>query len=290
MEKKAVLCPECRKLISGYVDKCPHCGLKNPVGKGKFLNLIGGNSHSFTKAIIIINVVIFAITMLVSILFSSTSPMGKDMLGLLPSPSILSFEILGWARIGRIRTGEWWTLISAMFLHGGLIHILFNMLWVRDLAPVTEKLFSPHKMLIIYILSGIVGNLVAVYTPLVANTLIGTQMNSHPVVGASGAVFGLMGAIIAFGKKRGGFFGRELVRQLGMWAAILIFMGFVIPRVSNAAHIGGFVSGFLIGLVLPTRDKSFSNLFYIILGTGIILLCGYSFVRMLNRLIAIISQ
>ncbi len=286
---QSILCPECRKLISHYVDKCPHCGLENPARKKQFMRLIGGNRKSFVKAIITINVVFFVISYLLPIFIPSGAPMGRGMLGI-PSPSNIALNLLGWADIRMVLNGEWWVLITAVFLHGGILHIVFNMMWVRDLAPQTEMLFSPHKMIIIYILSGIGGNLIAISTPVIAHLLFSAQMPMAPVIGASGAVFGLMGGIIAFGKKRGGFFGRQVVRQLGMWALILIVMGFLIPGVSNSAHIGGFITGFLIGHLIPLQDSSFTNKLYVLLGNAIILVCAYSFLRMVMRMVSIIGN
>lgn len=288
-DSQSMLCPECRKLISHYVDKCPHCGLENPARKKRFMNLIGGNRKSFVKAIITLNVIFFVVSYFLPIFIPSGAPMGRGMLGI-PSPSNIALSLMGWADIRMVWNGEWWVLITAIFLHGGILHIVFNMMWVRDLAPQTEILFSPHKMIIIYILSGIGGNLLAIYTPLMARLLFSYQMPIAPVIGASGAVFGLMGGIIAFGKKRGGFFGRQVVRQFGMWALILIVMGFLIPGVSNSGHIGGFVTGFTIGYLIPLRDSSFTKKLYVFLGNAIILVCAFSFLRMSMRLVSSIGS
>lgn len=289
-ERQSILCPNCRKLISGYLSECPHCGLKSPSQKQKFYRFIGMNRQSFVKAIIIINVAYFVISYLLPFVLPASIPSGRGAGGLLPSPGSTALNLLGWAEIGAVQRGNWWVLITATFLHGGILHILFNMLWVRDLGPQTEILFSPHKMLIIYIFSGVGGNIAAIYTPVFAREFLRISMMDYPVIGASGAVFGLMGAIIAFGRKRGGFWGRQLVRQLGMWAAILMFMGFIFPGISNAGHIGGFISGFVIGQLMPLRNKASSNGFFVVLGAGTIVLCGYAFFRMFIRLVSILAS
>ena len=284
----SILCPNCQKLISDYVEVCPHCNLKNPAKKQRALRLIGGAHKSFVKTIITLNVILFIASYLLPLFIRGDFPSGRGMFGLLPSPSWKSLYLLGWADIRLLSSGYWWVLITATFLHGGVLHVLFNMLWVRDLAPQTEILFSPYKMLIVYILSGVCGNLVAVFTPLLGQFIPMIDTRFVPVIGASGAVFGLMGAIVAFGRKRGGVFGRQLVRQLGMWAVILIGMGFVFPGVSNAAHIGGFISGFLIGLLLPLNDTALSRGVFSILGTGLIGVCLLSFVLMVSRIISLV--
>ncbi len=289
-ERQSIICPGCGKLVSDYVEQCPHCQLKNPGQKQKLLSTFGFNIRSFVKPIIAINVVFFIISYALPLFIPTHMPMGRDFLGLLPSPSYVSLNLLGWADIRLMLAGNWWVLVTAVFLHGGILHILFNMLWVRDLGPQTEYLFGPHKMLVIFILSGIAGNLVAVFTPLVANTFLGTQMPLVPVIGASGAVFGLMGAIIAFGKKRGGLFGRQLVRQMGMWALILIVMGFLLPGVSNAAHIGGFIGGFIIGQILSIRWFSANGSTAFWLAVAVMGLCVYSFLMMVFRLFSLVSR
>ncbi len=286
-QNKAVLCPNCRKLISDYSTECPHCGLKSPVKKQKLYKVLGSSSRSFTKTIITINIVFFVAAFLLPVIIPLNVPNFQRSLGILPAPSSQALGLLGWAEIGIFLRGDWWVLITAMFLHGGVLHILFNMLWVRDLAPQTEALFSPHKMIIIYVLSGVGGNLAALFTPVIARDFLSISMGNYPVVGASGAVFGLIGAIIAFGKKRGGFWGRQVVRQLGMWAAIMIAMGFLFPGISNAGHIGGFITGYLVGRLMPIQQSNSGNRIYILIGTGLIILCGYSFVQMLLRLIYI---
>ncbi len=289
-EKKAVICPGCGKLVSDYLDNCPYCDLKHPAKKQRLLSTFGFNTRSFVKPLIVINVIFFIMSYALPLFIPIKVPMGRDFLGMIPSPSHVSLNLMGWADIRLIAAGNWWVLVTAIFLHGGFLHILFNMLWVRDLGPQTEYLFGPHKMLIIFVLSGIAGNLVAVFTPFFANSLLGTRMALLPVIGSSGAVFGLMGAIIAFGRKRGGIYGRQLVRQMGMWALILIVMGFLLPGVSNAAHIGGFIGGFVIGQLLSLnqqRTGGSAALWGALVASGI---CLFSFLNMFYRLLNIISS
>lgn len=286
-DNQSMLCPSCGKLISNYQEECPYCGLKSPARKQSLYRLMGIGQRNFTKIIISLNVAFFVLSFLLPIFLPFNIPIFQKSFGILPSPSSHSLSLLGWADISMIKHGYWWVLITAMFLHGGILHILFNMLWVRDLAPQTEILFSPHKMVIIYILSGVGGNLAAMYFPVIARTMLTIPMNNYPVIGASGAVFGLMGAIIAFGRKKGGFWGRQIVRQLGKWAAILIFMGFLFPGVSNTGHIGGFISGFIVGQMMPLHNSPSKDKVYITLSIGLILTCAYAFLQAALRIIEI---
>ena len=246
--------------------------------------------RSYVKVIITIAVALFVVSYLIPFFISVDVPSGTDMFGLLPSPSSVALNLLGWADIRLLLAGNWWVLVTAIFLHGGILHILFNMLWVRDLAPQVEVLFGPHNMLSLYVISGIGGNLVALFSPVILNMVLGLRMPSYPVVGASGAVFGLMGAMIAFGRKRGGFFGRQMARQIGMWALILIVMGFLFPGVSNAAHIGGFIVGFVIAYLMSLQTNPAQSTVGTVLAVIVSVTCLVSFFMMAMRLLQIVAR
>ena len=102
--------------------------------------------------------------------------------------------------------GEWWTLVTAIYLHGGVLHILFNVLWIRQLGPAVEELYGPARCFVIFTVSGAAG--------FVVSNLLGVPFT----VGASGSIFGLLGAMVAFGRRRGGVFGSHgpaSVRSVG---------------------------------------------------------------------------
>jgi rhomboid protease GluP len=289
-DRGSILCPRCKKLISDYVEECPHCNLKNPARKEAIFSRLMIFRRSYVKVIISITAVFLVVSYLIPFFISIDVPTGRDMFGLIPSPSSVSLNLLGWADIRLVLAGNWWVLVTAIFLHGGILHILFNMLWVRDLAPQVEILFGPHNMLTLYVLSGIGGNLVALFSPIILNMLFGLRMPSYPVVGASGAVFGLMGAMIAFGRKRGGFFGRQMARQIGMWALILIVMGFLFPGISNAAHIGGFVTGLLVAYLLFLQKNPAQSTVATIIAIIVSGICLLSFLMMAMRLVQIVAR
>jgi rhomboid protease GluP len=85
---------------------------------------------------------------------------------------------------------------------------------------------------------------------------VASNFLGHPfTIGASGAIFGLLGAMVAFGQKRGGTFGAMVLRQYGQWALLLFVLGFLMPGVNNVAHAGGFVGGFAAGLALALAER-----------------------------------
>ncbi len=244
-----------------------------------------GNHLSFVNAIIVVNVAFFVASYLLPLFTSGEVATSRGMFGM-PAPSVAALERLGGAYLSGVLYGEWWRLVNSIFLHGGPLHILFNMIWVKNLGTPAENLLSPQKMVIIYIISGIVGNLVAITLP-VFGLFLGFNTRPVFVIGASGAVFGLMGAIISYGRKRGGYLGRHLVRQLGMWAAVIIAMGFVVSRISNSAHIGGLVAGLILGQTMPLRDSFSSKQLNLVLSLLVIGVSLYSFFMMFTRLLSI---
>ncbi|MGK0290250.1 MAG: rhomboid protease GluP [bacterium] len=248
------------------------------------------------KAIIAVNTLFFIFSYLVPFILPDelSQPLRKGMFGLLPSPSSLSLKLLGWADLGAVQRGDWWVLITAIFLHGGVLHIIFNLLWVKDLGSVAEDIFTPSKMLFIYVLSGIFGNVVAVYTPSVLNELFSTNIRPVSVVGASGSVFGLLGSLIGFGFKRGGDIGTAIIKQFGKWAILLIGIGFLFPNVSNSAHVGGCLAGIVLGYIVPFKEPSYSyqekKRQPAILGIVTAGVCLFSFLMMATRFYEILQE
>ena len=159
------------------------------------------------------------------------------------APSNRALQILGATGSYPWAQGEWWTVITAMYLHGGILHILFNVLWIRQLGPAVEELYGPARLFVIFTVSGVLGFLVS--------NVLGVPFT----VGASGSIFGLLGAMVAFGRRRGGVFGTMVLRQYGQWAILLFALGFFMSGVNNLAHAGGFLGGLASGLVLSLAER-----------------------------------
>jgi rhomboid protease GluP len=146
-----------------------------------------------------------------------------------------------------VLAGEYWRLVASMFLHIGLVHLLVNSWALYQLGSLFEILLGSVSLLVVYFLSGIAGS--------VASVMFSRADLS---AGASGAIFGLMGALIAFLLKRREMLtpqARSLLMQLLLWAGINVFLGFSIPGIDNAAHLGGAAAGFLLGLGLRPRFR-----------------------------------
>jgi rhomboid protease GluP len=233
----SVVCPSCGKLVGVNDEKCLNCGRRNP-GMWGFTPLFRrlGQDFGFTGAVIGGCVALYAAALLLD-----PAGMGSGALFSLLSPTTRSLFVLGASgAIPVFELGRWWTVLSAAWLHGGLLHILFNMLWVRQLAPETAEAYGPARMVIIYTLAGVSGffasSLVGHYLYFLPSFLGGARFT----VGASAPIFGLLGAIVHYGRRRG---SSVVGRQALTYAVVLGLFGFVMPGIDNWAHLGGFLGG-----------------------------------------------
>jgi rhomboid protease GluP len=143
-----------------------------------------------------------------------------------------------------VAEGEAWRLLTSVFLHSSFVHLALNMISLYFLGSFAEVTFGRGRFLALYFISGIAGGLAYLYFgPLTA-----------PAVGASGAIFGLLGGVFGFALRRGTFsLQNPIISQLLILTAINLFLGATIPNVSNTAHIGGLLGGLVYGwLFAPT--------------------------------------
>src|SRR5262249_41924595 len=139
--------------------------------------------------------------------------------------------------------GQWWTLFTAIYLHGSLLHIVFNLVWINQLAPAVEDLYGRSRLVVIFTVAGVVG--------FVLSNAVGVPAP----IGASGAIFGLLGAMVRYGRSRGGVYGMAVFRQYWQWSLVLFVMGFLMPGVNDLAHAGGFLGGYVAALVVGHADQ-----------------------------------
>ena len=257
MPPTPMLCPRCRRLIDHGEARCPHCGLPLPGS----LAPLGGVLHrlhapqDFVRGLIWVNAVLFVL----SILFSAGGPrLSIDPLTFL-APDTRNLVRLGASGTLPIdQMGRWWTLISASYLHGGLLHILFNMSALRQLALLIIREFGTYRMFTIYTLAGIAG--------FFTSYLAGVPLT----VGASAGLCGLVGAALYYGKRRGGIYGRAVYRQTSGWIVGLILIG-LMPGINNWAHGGGLVAGMAAAWGLDYLERRAESLFDRLLG-GLLML------------------
>ena len=167
------------------------------------------------------------------------------------SPSGQSLELLG--ATGKVPLDvyhRYWTLISANYLHGGILHIFFNMAAFRQLGLLVAREYGVYRMFIIYSLGGVVGFAVS-YLALVPWT-----------IGASASVCSLAGALLYYGKSRGGVYGRTIYKQIGVWVIILFIFGLLMPVINNWGHGGGIAAGIGLGFLLGYQENKKENIFH----------------------------
>ena len=234
----AILCPRCHKIVSAEAETCPHCGQRKPGLWGATATIRKlGLQLNFPHLITVFCGVLYLLALALdpSAIFQTQGLMQ------ILSPSIQASFKLGVTGTVPIFSYElWWTPITAIYLHGGLLHIFFNMMWVRQLGPVVEELFGPFRLFAIFTIAGITG--------FIASTLAGHELT----LGASGSIFGLLAAAIAYGRRAG---SQLFTRQFLQWAVLLFVMGFIMPGVDNWAHGGGFVGGYAAAYVFSRSSE-----------------------------------
>jgi len=180
-----------------------------------------------TTALVLINVLVF-LAMVASSAGSSTGQL----------------QINWGSNFGPYTTdGEWWRVLTSLFVHFGIIHLAFNMWVLAGCGPLVERLYGSIRYLFVYLVAGTAGTLLSIWR--------------HPSVnsaGASGAIFGVYGALLAAMLASGGHVPGSVVRPLRNSAIVFcvyaLTAGLVSAGVDNAAHVGGLVSGFLVGLAI----------------------------------------
>lgn len=246
----STLCPSCGKLVGVNDEVCWSCGRKRPGMWGLTSVLRGlGQDLGFVQAVIGGSVLLY-------LLMLAVDPQGIRTSGLFnllaPSTeSLLRFGASGSYPVFRL--DRWWTLLSAGWLHGGLLHIGFNVYWVRFLAPQTAELYGAGRMVIIYTLSSLAGFALSS----IANHLLHPYVQ-HLTVGASAPILGLLGALVYYGRRT----GSSALRQMAWsYALFMLVFGFLMRGVDNYAHVGGFAGGYLAGLLLdPMRPERGNHL------------------------------
>ncbi|MGE0451802.1 MAG: rhomboid family intramembrane serine protease [Vicinamibacterales bacterium] len=235
----SVVCPSCGSLVGVNDDRCYTCGRANP-GMWGFAPAIRqlGADLGFVPLVIGASAALYALTLIASgnrmqIFgggFNILAPSGQALIVFGASGALPVFGL-----------GAWWSVLSATWLHGSLLHILFNMMWVRDIGPTSVDVIGPGRTVIIYVVSGICGfllsSLAGAYLPPLP-LLRGAQLT----VGASASIFGLLGALVHYGQKSGSSLIHGQARQ---WALILFVYGLIMPGIDNFAHAGGFVGGYV---------------------------------------------
>ena len=235
----SLVCAHCGKLIGINEPSCPYCGAWRPglFGFAPVLQRLVGNRLDLVSLILVTCITLYAVALLLQ---PEALASGGGMLSFL-SPGNRALYQLGMTGGAAWGLGWWWTLLTANYLHGGLLHIFFNMMWVRNLAPAATEVYGPARTFVLFNISGAAG------------FYLSNVMSGAPTIGASGGIFGLLAALIVYGRRRG---NSMMSAQLWQWALILAFFGFIMPGVNNWAHGGGFAGGWIAGQLMGLSDEN----------------------------------
>ena len=233
-----MICPNCGRLIGVTEEKCPFCGAWRP----GFFGLAPGMQRLFGRRLDLITLIVTTcIALYVAALVLQPEAI-LQMQGLfsLLSPGTRALYQLGMTGGAAWQQHWWWTLFTAIYLHGGLLHIFFNIMWIRNLGPAVNEYYGPARGFVVFSVAGAVGFLVS------------NLANGAPSVGASGSIFGLLAALIVYGRRTG---SSTLTAQLWQWAILMFVLGFFMGRVNNWAHAGGFMGGWVAAEAMAFSEK-----------------------------------
>jgi len=282
----SVVCASCGSLVGVNDDTCYSCGRRNPGlwGYGRALREFG-NDLGFIPFIVGTCSVLYVATLLLTLLMRQ--PIGMQSIFSLFGPSHGSLVVFGMSGTEPMfNYGRWWTVLSAGWLHGGLPHLFFNMMMVRQLGPPTAEIYGAARMVIVYIVGGVVG--------FIFSSIAGGIMPNLPIIGAgtftigaSAPIFGLLGGLMYYGRRGGSSIVHSTV--MGYVLSAVMF-GILMPGIDNYAHLGGFVGGYLSGMWLDPLKRERMDHFFI--AAALVLLSGVailaSILTVLPEVIAIV--
>lgn len=246
------LCPACGTLVGSTASRCHQCGASltfSLAAASRSLGKLVPQTSPVSYGILGLCCILYGVSLLATINRSGfQAPSGG--LGALFGLGGISGRIL-------VRMGaslplflypndlvQPWRLVTAIFLHGSLLHIGFNMWVLMDVGPMIEDLYGSARFLFAFILTGVCGYGLSSFT-------------GHESVGASGSLLGLIGLLLALSTGRHSSVGMRMLRnQLFYWLAYIAVLGILMPGIDNYAHIGGFASGFLLGKIMADRQPA----------------------------------
>ncbi len=238
MDKRR-MCPHCRAFITTDDRVCPYCG--NEVGpravdRRSPSDLIGGfipHARFTTTIILLINFALYGASVIYSMRVGNNGTFMD-----LDGRTLFEF---GAKYREAIQLGQWWRLITAGFLHGGLFHILMNSWVLFDLGAQVEEIYGATRLIVFYFAATIFG------------FYLSTVWSAGLSVGASAGIFGLIGAMIALGvRHRAHPLGAHIRGLYVRWALYGFIIGLLFPATDNAAHLGGLAAGFGIAYLAGT--------------------------------------
>jgi rhomboid protease GluP len=245
----SVVCPSCGRLVGVKDERCWSCGRRRPglLGFAPLLRRLGADFGA--PQLVVGSCVALYALMLVTDVDGVAKAIGFNFL----APSQTNAFLFGASgAVPVLGYGRWWTVLSAGWLHGSLLHVGFNMMWAWQLLPQVTQLYGAGRTVILYVTASAAGFLLSTLAYFLRVPIQFLQP-AHVTLGASAAILGLLGALVWYGRRAG---SSMVGRQAGSYAVALIVFGFVMSGVDNWAHLGGFAGGWLAARWLdPLRPE-----------------------------------
>jgi rhomboid protease GluP len=197
---------------------------------------------------------LYVIALLLSVMLGQNIMGGGSPLGILAPDLYVQIGLGASGALPVFQYGLWWSILSAGWLHASILHIFMNMMWVRNLGPVTADLYGGPRMVIIYTAGSACGFLFSSILGLFPIPKFGAPFT----VGASAPIFGLLGALMYYGRRS----GSSIVHAEAKGYAVAFFVfGLIFPGVDNAAHAGGFIGGYAAGMLMdPLKPERINHM------------------------------
>jgi rhomboid protease GluP len=244
------LCPSCGTLVGANATRCHQCGanltFSMAAASRSLGNLLPATAPT-TYGILGFSCLLYIVSLLATIRTNGLQPPGGGGIFALFGIGSIDGNVL--TRFGMsypmpVDLIQPWRLVMAVFLHGSLMHIVFNMWVLMDVGPQLEELYGSARFFFIYVATGIGGY------------LLSSALSGHPSMGGSGALLGLIGVLLAIttGRKSAGM--QMLRSQIIRWLIYIAIWGFLFPGIDNFAHFGGLACGFGLGKIMADRPPS----------------------------------
>lgn len=231
------MCQHCRGLIAANSSVCPLCGTEAHYASARSTESFGLSTMTVTGFIFTFNLVMYVISLFVTMKVGGDTEQGLSF-----SPNGMATFLLGSARRELIVDGQYWRLLTYAFLHGGVIHILFNSYALIQVARLAEEVYGSAKFICLYLIAAVAGG-------------FGVFFSNSGIVGASGAIFGLIGAMAVYGYRRGDTWGSNLKSYMVQWLIYGAIISFL-PGISLAGHFWGLVGGAVMAWFLADEDET----------------------------------
>lgn len=238
------LCPSCGTLVGATATSCHECGASmtfSLAAASRSLSSLLPSESPVTYVILGVNLLLFGVSLLATL----RTTQSFNLLGGVSGEVLFR---LGARQSRYILSGDWWRLVMPIFLHGGVLHILMNTWVLMDIGPQVEEVYGSARYLFLYVGTGVASFVVSTAWSVFAYGGGGIG------IGASGALMGLIGLMLAITTRRGGAYMRMVRGQLLRWVGYILVIGFLLSGIDNAAHIGGLVTGYLLGRVMADRE------------------------------------